>query len=186
MGRPKGSKNKATLEREAKEAAARKAARARKRQEYKLAKAESRSLTRGRKKHFAQPLVQAAPPVVPTLHLNEVQETAKEALAIAQAAAASVSTLLQAERAKFLDGWRQYIEYMLKADKTPTAETYMQLFTHTVEALGVTTEMLTPYLPVEYEPVINSVTLAQQFDNLTANIEDRTHATDGVSSIDIL
>jgi hypothetical protein len=186
MGRPKGSKNRTTIERETKEAAAKKASRARKRQEYKLAKAESRALTRGRKKHFAQPLVQAAPPVVPTLHLTEVQETAKEALAVAQAAATSVSTLLQVERSKFLDGWRQYIEYMLKTDKTPTVETYMQLFTHTVEALGITADVLAPYLPVEYEPVINSVTLAQQFDSITANADSLAHANDGVSSIDLL
>jgi hypothetical protein len=118
--------------------------------------------------------------------LTEVQETAKEALAVAQAAATSVSTLLQVERSKFLDGWRQYIEYMLKTDKTPTVETYMQLFTHTVEALGITADVLAPYLPVEYEPVINSVTLAQQFDSITANADSLAHANDGVSSIDLL
>ena len=188
MGRPKGSKNRATVEREAKEAAAKKAARARKRQEYKVAKAESRSLTRGRKKHFAQPLTQVAPPVVPV----QINDTVKEVLDVAQNTLAKFDLTFQLERAKFLDGWRQYIEYMLKADKKPVAETYLQLFTHTAQVLGISAEQLNPYLPVEDvpQPVLGSAFSAAQHGlyNGEAVVEEavQANANTGVSSIDIL
>jgi hypothetical protein len=190
MGRPKGSKNKATVEREAKAAAGRKAVRVRKQQEYKLARAENKKLTRGRKKHFAKPLIQAAP--LPQVFAATEQKL-DIVMNVAQTIASGVSMMLQLERSKFLDGWRQYIEYMLKADKKPTAETYMQLFAHTVTVLGISAQELATYLPAEdtQEPMVAAVaggvvTHLEQFDNLTTEANERGYSNDGVSSIDIL
>lgn len=54
----------------------------------------------------------------------------------------AVTTLVQLQRAGFLDAWRQYVETLANNDKVASAETYAKIFSNTVKVLGLTVEDL--------------------------------------------